>query len=647
MNVGKVEIGQHIHEAFQKIVAIALAISPEHIIVAPVTTATSPNDGLTAGSLSIQVTGAELQSSAVCLRATLIDEAARKFKADASDVALDGATLEVSAGERRCSVFELPVVQSCFIMENLCDFGAQPSIAGSIRGTRLYIQDLIFPGMVHARALRGRGVGNFDRDNVRVIREGGFTALIAKSEAALESAWAGLGSEPGDRDSSCDGPVTDWMENRKVHTRTIGKVSLVNGGVNIRATRPFLLHASIAPSCAIARFQNGTLEIWTHSQGIFQLRDTIAHETGIELGKIIVRHVPSAGCYGHNAADDAAMDAVLACMQNKGVAVRVVWSRQDEFRHAPVGAPMIVQVQANLVEDGSINSWRQTIWSGPHGQRPGGGGNVNLLAAIERNPELKSKAVHDLPDAVGGGASRNAVPPYVINAFGATTHIVQDLPVRTSSIRGLGAQMNIVAIEAAMDELATSCALDPLEFRLRHISDPRGAEVLRRLRSALEARSLRLQDDEAVGVGYARYKGRAAYAAVAVRIRLADKVELLDVWVEVDAGYVIDISGALNQIEGGIIQAASWTLCEGALLHEGYIDAEGWDDYPIIGWSDIPNVHANFVNSDSDVPPLGVGECMVGPVTAAIVSGVSKIAGCTIADLPLTRERIISAIVAD
>jgi len=608
---------------------------------------------MTVGSLSMQVTGASLRGDAISLRDALVREASEKLGVSVADITIDGTTLEFHANGGQCSVFDLPTAEDTAVKSN-DDGGSLASastIADSILGKRQYIQDLVLPGMMFARALRGRQYTPKSTDAVRVIKDGGFSALLADSEIALDRAWAQVDMESVKRDTSCDGPVAKWIKQRRTETLTSGETSTIptsnKKSVVQTATRPFLLHASIAPSCAIARYDKGVLEVWTHSQGIFPLRDTVARHLGMSVDKVIVRHVPSAGCYGHNAADDAAMDAVLISLQLEGVAVRVVWTREDDFQHSPVGAAMQVQIEAQLSDDNAIENWRQTIWSCPHGQRPGGGGNINLLAAIEQDAKNKTNTVKDLPEAIGGGASRSATPPYSIKSFGFTSHIVQDLPVRTSSIRGLGAQINVVCIEATINKLANSQGIDPLDFRLQHLEDPRGRNVLLRLKNLLDVAAPSLQENEGIGIGYSRYKGTAAFAAVATHLRLTDKVELLDVWSVVDAGYVVDRSGTLNQIEGGIIQAASWTLCEGVELRGGYIDAQGWDDYPIFGWSDIPKIHTTLLNEHSDLPYLGVGECMVGPTSAAIVNGVSEVAGCSMGDLPLTREKFLQAASAE
>jgi len=653
VHTGKVEIGQHVHSAFKKIVAHILGIDLTHIRVSSVSTEFSPDDGMTVGSLSMQVTGALLRSDTISLGASLSCEASQQLNIDLDKITLGPDTLEFSGNGKRCSIFDLPTAKRNVVTttDDEHRLNANSTVAASISGQRQYIQDLVLTDMIYARALRGRQIPQEITDefsseatnNVWIVKNGGFSALVANTEVALDRAWEQFKTELIARDASCDGPVANWLQRQRAETQESGETSSINRSIFQTATRAFLLHASIAPSCAIARFKQGVLEIWTHSQGVFPLRDTVARHLGMQQDDVIVRHVPSAGSYGHNAADDAAMDAVLVSLQNEGKPVRVVWTRQDDFQYAPVGAAMHVQVEAQHSEDNAIEHWRQTIWSCPHAQRPGSGGNVNLLAAIEQDSLNKSATVKDLPFAIGSGAARNATPPYSIKSFGVTTHLVQDLPVRTSSIRGLGAQMNVVCIEAAMDKLAKSCATDPLDFRLKQLDDPRARDVLIKLRAVLESVSLPLQDNEAIGIAYSRYKEKAAYAAAAARVRLTDKVELADVWAVIDAGNIVDRSGALNQIEGGIVQAASWTLCEGVMLRGGYVDAAGWDDYPILGWSDIPEIHTTLVGEQNDLPYLGVGECMVGPASAAIVNGVSSVAGYSMSDLPLTHDKFLQA----
>lgn len=631
IRTGKVELGQHVHEALAQMVATALGVSPHHLHICPVTTADSPDDGLTVGSLSVQVTGQALAQEVSDLARTLRIRAAQRMNVAESDVVLDAEVLTYSSGSATCDLFDLASSAEPTLIGPVAD--SPPLVEAAIKGQRVFLQDMVLPGMRHARALRGRPVTDLPTplpDDCHLITDGGFAAIVATSEADLLALWPTLPDTKPTGDRSCDGPPSDWIKQRAFATTTSGDPQPET--TSVTASRPFVLHASIAPSCAIAQFKDDHLIVWTHSQGIFPLRDQIARVAGLAPDRVELRHVPSAGSYGHNAADDAAADAAIVAMRVPGQPVRVAWPREDEVRHGPVGAPMVVEASATLDADRRIASWHQQIWSGPHGQRPGGGGHVNLLAAMERDPALCPTTFADLPAAVGGGASRNGAPIYVLPAVAVTTHIVQDLPVRSSSLRGLGTQMNIVAIEALMDRLALQAGEDCLSFRARHLDDPRASALLEKLRAPL---TMTLPEDEAIGIALGRYKNKAAYAAVAARVRLEDAPQVLDLWAYVDAGHVVSRDGALNQIEGGMIQAASWTLREGVWLRDGQIDASGWADYPTLHWSEMPELHVELVDGNSDRPPLGVGECMVGPTSAAIVNALGACLGEPLADLPL------------
>ena len=639
---GKVELGQHVHEAFRLIVSRAFGIAAGHVHVCPVSTASSPDDGLTVGSQSVQVTGRALEAEARALAARLLADAAELMQVPAEGTVLDPETLVYACGAARCDLFDLVALR---YPEMICSVGAEPPlIRAAITGERIYLQDMSLPGMVHARALRGRDAGAVAAhlpEGSHLIEDRGFGAVWSPDEAALHKVWAGLPQAGGAGGQAFDGPIDGWIKGCHLGTSTVGEVPRGKPTAKVTAIRPFLLHGSVAPSCAIARLAGGTLTVWTHSQGIFPLRDQIARALGLATDKVELRHVGSAGAYGHNAADDAAMDAAMVAMQVPGRPVRVAWPREDEIRHGPVGAPMLVEASAILDERNTITGWHQEIWSGPHGQRPGSAGCVNLLAAIERDPSLRATKFDDLPPQAGAGAARNGVPIYAIPEIAVTTHITQDLPVRSSSLRGLGAQMNIVAIEALMDRLARDLGEDPIAFRARHLQDPRALAVLAALRRIVPDA---LQPDEGVAIALGRYKNTAAYAAVAARTRLDDAPKVLDLWAVVDAGRVISQSGARNQIEGGMIQAASWTLTEGLWLRDGQVDASGWSDYPTLGWGDVPNLHVEFVRPEADLPPLGVGECMVGPTSAALVNAINSQIGQTVADLPLDRDKLISTL---
>lgn len=647
LRVGKVELGQHIFEAYEALAAKALGIDPGHLRVLPVSTGDSPDDGLTAGSLSVQVTGAALSREAAMALSNLRSAAAQALGVTAGEVTLDPSALYFAHGLETCDLFAgLEGMQ----IGTVPDLRSGADLVGdAVIGARAFLQDMALPGMLHARALRGRALDDVRSllpDTCQLIVDQAYAAVLAPDEPTLAALWTRLVEPPVPGDTRCDGPVSGWIRSGRVLSTRKGRIPNASPTVSVSASRGFILHGSIAPSCAIAVWDGAEMTVYSHSQGIFALRTQIARVLNLGENQVLVHHVPTAGCYGHTGADDAAMDAALVARHAKGRPVRVAWPRVDDIRLAPLGAPMLAEVRATTNESHTIIGWHQEIWSAPHGQRPGGAGHVNLLAAMERDPDLRPVDIDDLPEQVGAGASRNAVPIYAIPEVQVTTHIVQDLPVRTSSLRSLGAHVNTIAIEAAMDQLAARAGETPFACRDRHLDDPRARAVLERLGTACAPAmaATSTMPEDSIGVGLGRYKNKAAYAAVAARIRLEDAPRLLELWAVVDAGHVVHRDGTLNQIEGGMIQSASWTLLEGALLRNGQIEAETWDDYPILGWDGVPKLHVTLMDHGSDVPSLGVGECMVGPTAAAIVNAISHALGQPITDLPLDRDRLIAVL---
>ncbi len=243
-------------------------------------------------------------------------------------------------------------------------------------------------------------------------------------------------------------------------------------------SRPFVAHASMAPSCAIARWDGRSVTVWSHSQGIFALRGAIAAGLGLTTGQVTVHHAEGAGVYGQNGADDAAMDAVLLARAVEGRPVRVQWTREDEMRWAPFGPAMLAQLSAGLDPAGRIVTWRQDVWSNGFVGRPGSRGEPRLLALTHRNGGQPMPPSPDGPPTGAMGSTRNAVPGYDIPDLRVTRHRLLDMPIRTSSLRSLGAHLNVFAIESFMDELAAAAGADPVRFRLDHLADPRARRVL-------------------------------------------------------------------------------------------------------------------------------------------------------------------------
>jgi CO/xanthine dehydrogenase Mo-binding subunit len=490
---------------------------------------------------------------------------------------------------------------------------------------------------------------------VAVVRDGSFLGVVAEREenalralAALRAAstWQEADSLPDERDLASF--LTSAPAEETVLADTTSGPAPASGARRVRArfTRPFLAHGSIAPSAGLALWEGGRLTVWTHSQGVFKLRAAICRSLGLAADDVVVRHVEGAGCYGHNAADDAAYDAVLLARAVPGRPVQVVWTREDELAWGPLAPAMVVEIEAEADAGGRVCCWRQDVWSNGHASRPASPGFPPLLAATTvADPEPEPPA-GDPPMQNGGGSGRNAVPFYDLPEQFVRTHRLQTMPLRTSAMRALGAHLNVFAIESVVDELAGLCGADPVAYRLGMLGDERAREVLR---AAAEragwpgAPARRRLEGHGLGVGVARYKNRGAYCAVVAEVEAEAELRVRRLTVAVDVGLVINPDGVVNQIEGGALQALSWTVKEQVRFDARTVTSRTWEEYPILTFSEVPPVEVVLLDRP-DQPSLGAGEASIGPTAAAIGNALAAAIGVRVRTLPLTPENIVAAI---
>jgi CO/xanthine dehydrogenase Mo-binding subunit len=487
---------------------------------------------------------------------------------------------------------------------------------------------------------------------IDILREGNVVAFTAATEIAAMRAGAAAraaavweGGEPAPEDIG----APDWLKAQASRDRTVERgagAATGNRVVEARFSRPFLTYASIGPACALAEFNDGKLTVWSHTQGPAVLREWLARALGLDAAHVTVFHRQGAGAYGHNTADDAAFDAAFIATRMPGRTIRVQMSREDEFSSAPISTAMAIDLRAVLDADNRPADWTIEIWSPPHAQRPGMNGNSNFVSA-EALPDAPPKNdVNDVPDERGGGGTRNGYAIYDLPRHRLIHHFLPHMPVRTSSLRGLGAWANVYAIESFMDELAEVAGEDPVRYRLSLLSDARARRVVEtaaEMSGWFEARGP--GEGRARGFGFARYKNLASYAAVVAEVEVAEDVHLKHIWCAADAGLVISPDGAKNQIEGGIIMGASFVLKERVRFTDGKVATETWEDYPILRFSEVPEIDIRLIEAP-DQPTLGLGEASVGPTGAAIGNAVARALGARIRDLPLTRERIAATLLA-
>jgi len=672
LSPGKVEIGQGIVTALAQIAADELDVEIGRVQMVRASTAASPNEGVTSGSLSIQQSGRALRHACADVRRIFLAAASDRLGVGIDALRIEDGTIS-GPGNVRTSYWELA-------MEVSLDRDATTSVAPKSVARRAlagnsvqrvdipdkvfarprFIHDVVLPGMLHGRVLRpeisGAELTEFREDGARAVaglvsvaRDGSFAGVVCETEHGAEAAlralrkgatWSGGETLPDENDLASF-LKSQPRESTVIDTRKAPSARAKSRTMKRQYTRPYIAHASIAPSCAMAQRNGDKVHVWTHSQGVYLLRADLALVLKLPVENITVEHMEGAGCYGHNAADDVALDAVLLARGADGRPVRVQWSREGEMSQAPFGAAMAIEIEADLDAKNEIVDWRHAIWSNGHAARPGRAAKPALLAGTEiSNPHPRMISTNP-PQANGGGGDRNSVPLYDFPSWQVESHRLLTMPVRTSALRTLGAQGNVFAIESFLDEIATERGEDPVAFRLRHLSDERAKDVIRAAAKRAKWKPAK-RPGVGYGIGFARYKNTGAYCAVVAEIEGKEDVTVKKLTLAVDVGEAINPDGVINQIEGGAIQATSWVLKERVRFDRQRITSTTWSDYPILRFSEVPEVDVELIQRP-EADPVGAGEAAHGPVTAAIANAVFDALGVRVRNLPITRDSLIAA----
>jgi CO/xanthine dehydrogenase Mo-binding subunit len=673
LRVGKVELGQGILTALVQFAADELDVAPESIRTLPAHTGVGPDEGPTAGSMSVADAGAAVRQVCAQVRALLLEAACAVLEVDAADLRADDGRITTVDGARSLGYGELaaridldrdagPLVSTKRYDELRHTGSSLPRVdlPDKVSGAPRFLADLVLRGQLWGRVVRPPSVAatllavddaalRSAPDVVAVVRDGSFLGVVATTERAADLAADRLraAAEWAEQPSLPDEDDLDGYLRRGPHTDF--PVDETGADVDVAVTvsasysRPFLAHASIAPSCGAARWDDGTLHVWSSSQSVFGLRKAICLALDLAPSDVVVQHVESAGSYGHNGSDDAAFDAVLLARAVPGRPVHVRWSRADDLAWSPFGSPMVVDVTAGLDSAGRLVSWESDVWSQGHTSRPGFADSPGLLAAAHLARPQPIPAPVDPPPERGAGGTRNAVPGYAVPRRRITGHRLQEVALRSSSLRTLGAFLNDFATESTMDELAARAGTDPLDFRLAHLADERGRAVLEAVAERAGWRSRDRSGDTGFGIGYARYKAKGAWCAVVAEVEAGTLLRVRRLTLAVDVGRVVNPDGVANQIEGGAVQATSWTLKERVRFDRTRITSTDWETYPILRFSETPAVDVVLLDRP-DQPSLGSGEASQGPTAAAIGNAVADALGVRVRDLPITAERVVSAI---
>jgi nicotinate dehydrogenase subunit B len=668
---GKAELGQGIKTALLQVAAEELGTGIERITLVTADTARTPNEGYTSGSHSMPDSATAIRNAAAQVREILLTRAAERLSTEIDHVKLrddavrsdDGKSIGVGelVGDDVLHVRARPT-STLTDPSNYTLIGkpvARVDIPAKVTGGVAYVHDLRLTDMVHARVVRPPGYGahllEVDVGKIealpgvlKVVRDGSFLGVIAEREYQAVTAMRALAQAARWSEASAlPDPESIYTHLQGLPARDVtildrGTLADASNVLTVTYHRPYQMHGAIGPACAVALFADDALTVWSHAQGMFPLRRAVAELVGLPAEKVRCIHMEGSGCYGHNGADDAAGDAALLARAVPGRPVRVQWMRDQEHTWEPFGPAMTVRISAAL-DRGKIISWQHDVWSNSHSTRPGTAGS--LLAGLAVAKPFPEPPPALIPQPEGGG-DRNAIPIYTIPNARVVNHFIPGMPLRVSAMRSLGAYANVFAIESFIDELAKAADSDPVEFRLRHLEDPRARDAV-----TLAAEKFGWQSGATPGRGrgfaFARYKNLAAYCAVAVEVSVeheTGEVRLRRAVAAVDSGEAVNPDGIRNQVEGGLIQAASWTLYEQVGFNTQRLTSRDWSGYPIMRFPAVPeSVEVHVINRPAQ-PFLGTGEASAGPAAAAIANAIADATGARIRDLPFRHQRVKAAI---
>ncbi|MBX3567436.1 MAG: molybdopterin-dependent oxidoreductase [Rhizobiaceae bacterium] len=681
---GHVDLGTGIRTALAQIVAEELDVPFGSVEMVLGSTGAAPNQGATIASETIQVAAVPLRLAAATARAWLVARAAAAFGcAEADIVVSDGVARPGAEGNRFLSYGELIAgsrarlrIDPDTALKPVADYRvvgrAQPrvDIPDKATGAFSYVHDVRLPGMLHGRVVRppyagfdhGAHVGSslvaVDEASVAdvpglvcVVTIGDFVGVVATREEnailamqRLRVTWRDIPAIP-DLNRPEDAIRGNPASPRKLLDRGDVDRALEGAGEIMQRSYvwPFQMHGSIGPSCAVADWRPDGLTVWSGTQNPFPMRGDLSRLMDMPEEMIVVERLEAAGCYGRNCADDVTADAALLS-RAAGMPVRVQLTREQEHGWEPKGAGQVVDIRGGLDREGGPAAYAfETRYPS------------NLAPTL---PLLLTGKIPPTASVVQMG-DRTAVPPY---AYGNMRVTVHDMPpvARASWFRGVSALPNSFAHESFIDELATAAGVDPIEYRLRYLHDPRAADLVRAVAERAKWKphtgpfSHGGDGDILYGRGFAyalyvhgSFPGTAAawsawVADVAVN-RKTGEIAVTRVVCGQDTGQVVNPDGVRHQIHGNVIQSTSRVLKEQVDFSSTAVESLEWGAYPILRFPEVPDVDVLMLPRPDD-PPLGAGESASVPSAAAIANAIFDATGVRFRELPLSPERVRAAL---
>jgi nicotinate dehydrogenase subunit B len=674
---GKVDLGTGARAAFRQMVAEELDVPIERIALIEGDTALTPDQGGTGGSYGVPRGGMQLRRAAATAREALLGLAAARLGQPVADLEARDGMVRPKAGGSGVSYGELvgdrrlnvpldpkapvkPPKDFRYIGQSV----PRPDVPAKVTGRHGYVHDLKLPRMVHARVIRPPAIGatlvSVNESSIatipgaRVVRIGSFLGVVAEREwdavraaRRLEARWSG-GGGLADQATLYDALRSSALVRDEVIARKgdVSALGAMAGGLRmVTATYrwPMQTHGSIGPSCGVADVRADQATVWTASQATHRFQSAFAKILGLPTDRVRLIYLDGAGSYGQNGADDAACDAALLS-KAVGRPVRVQWMREDEHGWDPKGPAHRLELRAAVDERGEVAAWETQAW---------------LPASTANLPNVPLLA----PDAAGiaqpagrssGQIQQNIDPPYRFPNVHAVVHWMADHPLRTSPIRAPGKVANTFAVESFTDEIAALAGVDPVAFRLQHLTDARAIEVLRAAagRIGWQPRPSPQRPDPAAavltgrGMALIHYKHEETRVAMAMEVeveRASGQIRVTRVACAQDCGLMINPDCVRAQVEGNILQTLSRTLHEEIVYDRDHVTSVNWASYPILTFPEVPAVEIDLIQR-LDQPPLGVGEPASAPVAAALSNAVFDATGVRLRTVPFKPDRVKAAL---
>ena len=671
---GKVDLGQGLRIAMRQIAGEELGIGVDMIKYVEGDTALTPDQGRTSGSNGIQRGGVQIRRAAATAREALVTLAAQRLNVTADNLVAEQGRVRPKNGGAGIGFAELVGGRSFNLkldpkapLKDPVTYTLvgkplpRPDVLAKCTGSFTYVHDFSLSGMAHARVIRPPAIGAKlmsvdeasiqDLPGAKVVRIKDFLAVIAEDEwtavrasRALRAQWSDWSGLPAQdklvATLRADPGITDEVLVNRGGPRAGSLFSTITRSATF--FWPMQSHGSIGPSCAVADVNNDTATIWTASQGTHGNRKTFSRFLGLPEEQVRLIYLDGAGCYGMNGHEDAAADAAILS-RAVGRPVRVQWSRQDEHGWDPKGPPQLLDISGAVDPTELIIEWRTEMWL-PQTTR--GLPDIPLLAPA-------AAGLDDVRGLQPGLISQNADPPYRADHVQVLAHWLKDAPLRPAPIRSPGKPANCFAVESFTDELAAAAGLDPVEFRLRALDDPRGGEAIRRAAALMDWQSRPSPGpnrNAAVmrgrGFAYVHYKHSESYVAMGMEVaveRSSGRIKVERVACAFDCGQIVNPDGVRAQVEGSILQTLSRVLMEEVHFDRSRVTSVDWSSYPILRFPDVPKLDIVLIDRPSE-PPLGAGEAACAPVGAALANAVFDASGARLRIVPFTPERVKSSL---